>query len=56
MNKQQVITELTILEARIDHHYGKFQRLLMHGWLSKPAWARAAVWFLLGVVTALALR
>jgi hypothetical protein len=48
--------ELVNLEAELDAEFGKMKRLFMQGWMTKPAWARAAVWFLAGVVTALALR
>ena len=48
--------ELRDLEAKIDMNYGKIKRLLMQGWMSKPAWARAAAWCLFSAVTALALR
>jgi len=53
MNVKQELDDLT---TNLDAHSGKFKRLLMQGWLSKPAWARASVWFLLGGVTALVLR
>ena len=48
--------ELQKLETEIDAEFGKVKRLLMQGWMSKPAWARACVWILFGAVTALVLR
>ncbi len=56
MEKEQVVKELKELEVKLDEEYGKIRRLFMQGWLSKPAWARAAVWVLLGAVTALAFK
>ena len=53
MNYKQ---ELQKLETELDAEFGKMKRLFLQGWITKPAWARATVWFLVGVVTALALR
>ena len=48
--------ELQKLEAELDIELGKIKRLFLQGWLSKPAWARACVWILFGVVTALVFK
>jgi len=33
-----------------------FKRFMIEGWTAKPAYIRAFAWFILGVVTALALN
>ncbi len=55
-NNMNVKKELQKLETELDAEFGKVKRLLMQGWMSKPAWARACVWILFGAVTALVLR
>ncbi len=40
--------ELKDLEEKIDFRTGKVKRMLSQGFLSKPAWARASFWFVLG--------
>ena len=56
MKKTYFKKKLKEVESELDAEFGKMKRLFLHGFVSKPAWARAAVWLLLGIVTALALR
>ncbi len=53
MNKvnQEIKETLQKMEGEVDVLLGKPKRWLMQGWMSKPAWIRAAFWFVVGNFT-----
>jgi len=40
--------KLEKIQQELDQDFGKIKRLMMQGLISKPAWVRAMVWFMLG--------
>jgi len=47
---QESKEKLKALEANIDQEFGKIKRVIVHGWMSKPAYIRALGWFISGGV------